>query len=1078
MLNSVVIGRSVACYGDWELRMQGFSLYTVELMQTICKGVSMRGWDKKGRVEIVLQRVKNFIRGLDESFISETMVMDTCIYRTTERLPLADTIDLPRIPIHEQDHWGDAWDSGYFHLKATVPAAWAGKELAARLSFGGEALIYDRHAMPLYGLTDYSQFDQMYKKQVYTLGAFQARDCIELFVEAAANGLFGVNKPEVIYDRLNSSRHGTWDGRLVLARLGIFDINMWSLMLDMKYLLNLYESLDSQSVRAVRILGSLFEATVVYEDHGATAARIPLGKELHKPAQASSLSTTVVGHAHIDSAWLWPLAETRRKVARTFASQLDLLNTYPEFIFGASAPQHYAWVKEDHPALYAKIKQAVASGRWELQGGMWIEPDCNLVCGESLVRQILHGKDFFLQEFGVEVKTCWIPDVFGYPASMPQILQKAGLPYFLTQKMSWSKHNVFPYDSFIWQGIDGSTVITHFLPEHDYNSSGKPGALRKAEDNFHEKDRLDEFMTLLGIGDGGGGPQEEHVEYVLRSADTESVPRASFGTSEVFFERLQSNKSLLETYPGELYLEYHRGTYTSQAKVKKANRLVEDQLRQVEALLCCLPSEMYPHAELANLMQAFLTLQFHDILPGSSIHLVYEDAHRMYAEILATLAVLRQRAQSTFCTMQEKSVVIFNVLQTAGNAVVRLPSLCAGASLSRVGKNCVPTQIVTDWKGSEQVYAEIDLPSQGWVTLEMSGIPDDSHIVEVSPQEPLVLENNEVRYRFSPSGFLVEALFVPSGMSCMPQGKVGNSLIWYHDYPHTYEAWDIDYYYTQQEIGVLAASSWERIADGPVLFGIRFHYSFGNSHLVQDVLLARNGKALNFVTHVEWQETRKLLRVAFPVNPLAEAAVCDIPFGSISRSTKVRTEWDFAKFEFCARRYVDVYHDGKGVALLNDCKYGYSCRDGALGLSLLRAPLNPDPDADIGFHEFTYVFLPHEERLEDSEVLRMASLLNCPPLIFPASVVNEHGCACLPLYIEGEGCSVEALKMTLDGKSRMIRVVESYGRTCHVTLHSTTMTAAVVETDLLERPLEGAVHMELPCTVELQPFEIRTFREV
>lgn len=945
----------------------------------------MRGWDKQGRVEIVLQRVKNFIRGLNEQFISETISMDTWVSCTGERLPLAHTFDLPRTPIHEQEHWGDAWDSGYFFLRATVPAAWEGKELAAKLSFGGEALIYDRHAMPLYGLTDYSQFDHMYKKQVYRLGSYRAQDCIELYVEAAANGLFGVIKPEVIYDRMSPDRHGTWDGRLVLARLGVFDIYMWSLLLDMKYLLSLYESLDSQSVRAVRILGSLFEATIVYEDHGAQVARSSLNEELHKPAQASSLSTTVVGHAHIDTAWLWPLAETRRKVTRTFASQIDLLNKYPEFIFGASAPQHYAWVKEDHPELYEKIKQAVDSGRWELQGGMWVEPDCNLVSGESLVRQILHGKDFFLREFGVEVKTCWLPDVFGYPASMPQILKKASLPYFLTQKMSWSKHNVFPYDSFIWQGIDGSTVITHFLPEHEYNSSGKPSSLRMAENNFHEKDRLDEFMTLLGIGDGGGGPQEEHVEFVLRSADTESVPRASFGTSEAFFDRLQHNESLLETYPGELYLEYHRGTYTSQARVKKANRFVEEQLRQVEALWCCVPLENYPHTELASVMQAFLTLQFHDILPGSSINMVYEDTHRMHAEILATLATLRQRALSILCTEQENSVVLFNVLHAAGKAVVRLPSLCVDTTLSGVENDLVPTQRLTDWQGCEQVYAQINLPSQGWVNLTMSDVPENVHRAVGPTEDPLVLQNGEVRYRLLPSGALVEAWSVSSDLSLMPKGKVGNSLLWYHDIPHTYEAWDIDYYYTQQEIDVLKAYSWERIANGPVLFGVRFHYSFGNSHMVQDVLLACSGKALTFVTYVDWQEARKLLRVAFPVDPLAEAAVCDIPYGAIRRPTQVRTEWDFAKFEFCARRYVDVYHNGKGVALLNDCKYGYSCRDGALGLSLLRAPLNPDPDADIGSHEFTYVFLPHEERLEDSEVLRVASMLNCPPLVFPTS---------------------------------------------------------------------------------------------
>jgi alpha-mannosidase len=1034
----------------------------------------MRGWEIQGRVSIVLQRIKNVVQELDQKVIHDDICMEAEVYETQKRLPLREAIDLPRTPIQEKDHWGEAWSSAYFLLKAQVKPEWEHKELAVRLSFGAEALIYDNTGNPCYSLTDYSAFDHMYQKQLYHLGTFEANAPVVLYVEAAANGLFGVHKPAVIFDRSQENRHGTWDAQVHLLRLGVFDQMRWSLLLDMQYALDLYEHLQASSVRAVRLLGALFSATVAYQKGEIEEARASLAKELNKNACPSSLCTTVIGHAHIDTAWLWPIAETRRKIARTYASQLSLLETYPQYIFGASAPQHYAWIKEDHPNLYETIKAAVDQGRWELQGGMWIEPDCNLVSGESLVRQILYGKQFFLEEFGIEVQTCWIPDVFGYPASLPQILKKSGLPYFLTQKMSWSKHNTFMYDSFLWQGIDGSSVIAHFLPEHDYNSSGKPGSLIKAEHNFHEKDRLDEFITLLGIGDGGGGPKEEHIEFILRSSDTESVPKASFGTSEAFFRRLEQQKSLLETYRGELYLEYHRGTYTSQARVKKYNRMFEEQVRQVQALYSYLPLQRYPHRELEEIIKQGLTLQFHDILPGSSIHAVYEDAHRIYQEMLEKLESLQEKARSLLFTQKENSLVVFNPLNAGNRFLVELPSFCAHRSLVADNQLVYETQILHDRQNKPHVYADLLLPNQGLVELDV--VPMSQETPCNKTKDALVLSNDEVCYRFLANGQLIEAFDVASGESLMDTHGSSNNLQWYDDTPHTYEAWDIDYYYPQQVIGTIEAHTYERIADGPVLSALRFHYAFGSSSMVQDVLLSSTGKALIFKNHIDWQETRKLLRVTFYVDQLSERAICDIPYGLVERPAKVQHEWDFAKFEFCARQFVDVYHDGRGIALINDCKYGYSCRDGVLGMSLLRSPLNPDPDADIGMHDFSYVFLPHTQSLEYSDVKRVSALLNCPALVFAHSSIPKGQQSRLPLYMEGSGCSVEALGCTIDQKALMIRIVELYGKSSQVTLNSDNVPNQVVETDLLEQPLREAVPQDLPLTVKLKPFEIKTFR--
>ncbi|HTH14664.1 MAG TPA: alpha-mannosidase 2c1, partial [Spirochaetia bacterium] len=529
----------------------------------------MNDWNLKGRTPVQYRRIRNFIDELRRAVFSATIGFQATYAQSTEVMPLAKTFTLDRNPVAEGEVWGRTWDSGYFHLQGIVPPGWEGKPLAAWLDLGGEALVYSATGEPLWSLTNGSAFDREYSKDVYRIGPAGAPGSkVELWIEAAANHLFGIDRPPQGADRAATDRFGTWEARVQRLRLGLFDEPTWHLALDLTVLIDLWERLDPESPRAARILAGAFEATTLWHGDPARSnlVRAHLRALWDRPAVPSAQATTAVGHAHIDTAWLWPLAETRRKVARTFASQLNLIERYPGYVFGASAPQHHQWVKEDHPALWARIQRAVAQGRWEPQGGMWIEADCNLPSGESLVRQVLHGKNFWRDEFGVDVKTCWIPDVFGYTPALPQILKKAGIDFFLTQKLSWSKFNTFPHDTFRWRGLDGSEVVTHFPPEDTYNSYGTPEGLVRAEKAFAEKAFLDEFLTLVGIGDGGGGPKEEHLEHLLRAQNTEGLPRVSLGGANGFFERLAPNRDRLEVWDGELYLEYHRGTFTTQAR--------------------------------------------------------------------------------------------------------------------------------------------------------------------------------------------------------------------------------------------------------------------------------------------------------------------------------------------------------------------------------------------------------------------------------------------------------------------------------------------------------------------------------
>ena len=1037
----------------------------------------MIDWKKTGRSSVYLRNAQNFNSQLARSYLLDPIPFSAEYVRCASAVPLGENLDLQRIPIREGERWGSAWDSGYFKLTATVPENWGGREIAAHLDLGGEGLIYDGSGAPLYGITNASSFDALYRKDAYRMGRARGGEKIVLYIEAAANGLMGIKKAEEPISRTDPGRHGNWEAKAERMRLCAFDQERWLLYRDFGYLLNLLLTYDDLTVRPARILKALREAVVAYGDGEGKpeAARARLRGEMEKRADASALSTTVVGHAHIDTAWLWPLKETRRKVARTFASQLDLIDRYPDFVFGASAAQHYAWIKEENPGLFDRIKKAIAAGRWEVQGGMWVESDCNLVSGESLIRQLVKGMAFFRNEFGVEVDNCWIPDVFGYPASLPQILKKSGIPFFLTQKMSWSKFNDFPHDTFRWRGLDGSEVLTHFPPERTYNSYGTPKALRKAERNFKEKDTLDEFMTLLGMGDGGGGPKEDHVENILLSRDCEGMPKASFGTARDFFRALAPKAGELESWTGELYLEYHRGTFTSQARTKKNNRRMEEDLRAAEALLSCLPLNKYPESELDSLTKTMLLLQFHDIIPGSSIRAVYEDAERMHTESLAALERLRAGAAEGLFDRDGKALTVFNCLKAAGPMVLELPAGFPSGELRDGEGRIVPTQPgERGW-----TCAFVDLPSQGFLTLSDRGEGKPG----VGPRtgggngdgaDGLILENELVRYRFGEDGTVLEAWDKEAGRSILDGGTPGNLLSLYADTPHDYEAWDIDFYYPEQLIETARARGHRKTAAGPVYSAISFELAIGSSEIRQTAILVRGGKALSFRTNIDWKETRRMLRTSFRLNTTATEASGDIQFGFVKRPLAVNTEWDFAKFEFCAHRYVDVSDENYGTALLNDCKYGYSARDGVIGLTLLRSPLYPDPEADIGTHEFEYRLLPHRGNLTASSVMDEAALMNRPPLLFPGMRAKTD--TRMPIRVEGPGVDLTILKKAEGEECLIFRLVETRGLGARAKVTASIPQATIMETNLVEREDGDPRTFDAPMEFDLGPFELRTFK--
>lgn len=1017
---------------------------------------------------VAIARIDQCISRIEKRCLSGAVPLKARVARCGDPVPFAGRLALAYAPIREGEHWGGTWDSAWFHIVGQVPPEWAGSHVVAHLEFNGEALIFGADGTPLQALTNGSVYDLEHggsARSLYTVQACaQGGESVALWVEAAANSLTGVKRPPDP-ERGAKDRHGAYTGVLNTMRLKRFDDALWRLWLDMDVLHNLLKALPQTLPRATRLLRGLMAAADRFADDpaNAQAARAELQPLLEQPAYASALTAAAVGHAHIDVAYLWPMRDGARKAARTFASQLALLETYPDYVFGASQPQLYAFVKAEHPALFEKIRAAVRAGRWELQGAMWVEADCNLIGGESMVRQLVHGKQFFRDTFGVDVRNLWLPDVFGYSAALPQLLKRAGVPFFLTQKLSWNQYNKFPYTSFRWRGLDGSEVLTHFPPEDNYNSRLSPERLRFAERNFAEKDILDAFLVLFGIGDGGGGPRPDHVERGRRQANLEGVPKVRFSRADAFFDRLAEQAESLPVWSGELYLELHRGTLTTQARTKRGNRKLEQALRETEYLCALWALDRYPAAELDRIWKRLMTNQFHDIIPGSSIHWVYEEAERDYREGLACCAELREQAAETAFARDAAALTLISSLNTPTNEVVPLPEGWNGACVEATGAE-LPAQREPDGR----VVVRVELPPQAVVTLK----PTAGAVAASTAETPRILENALVRYTFDGDGRLVNAWDKTAKRAILADGAAGNVLALYEDRPCKYDAWDIELYYEHQLLETARGVAVASLGAGPVRQGLAFELAIGRSRLVQHVYLRADSKRLDFETTADWDECHRMLRVAFPVAVASDRATFEIQYGFVERNTHRNVSWDLARFEVAAQRYADLSDPRYGVALLNDCKYGYKVHENVLDLNLLRSPTHPDPDADLGRHAWTYSLLPHEGALIDSNVLAEAEALNQPPIRLEGFRANPAAVA--PVRVEGKGVCLAALKRAENAPCRVLRVVETRGCATQACIHIP-QGDVLVETDLMEwndkAPMEG------PCVrVPLEPFAVRTFK--
>ncbi|HEX2925881.1 MAG TPA: alpha-mannosidase [Ruminiclostridium sp.] len=811
------------------------------------------------------------------------------------------------------------------------------------------------------------------------------------------------------------------------------------------------------------------------------AARDYIKKALYEDmAGYSEVIATCIGHTHIDVAWWWTVEQTREKVARSFATVLKLMEEYPDYKFMSSQPQLYMFLKQRYPELYEKVKARVKEGRWEPEGGMWLEADCNLTSGESLVRQFIHGKRFFKDEFGVDNRVLWLPDVFGYSGALPQIMKKSGIDYFMTTKLSWNQFNKVPYDTLIWKGIDGSEVLTHFIstlgvgqPSNSffttYNGMLHPDAIQGGWERYQNKEINNDILVAFGYGDGGGGPTRVMLETSTRmDKGVKGIPKVRQEFSRRYFEeldeRVRSSKRLPK-WEGEFYFEYHRGTYTSMARNKRSNRKSELMLMDLELLsvLADTKGVSYPAQELDSMWKTVLLNQFHDILPGSSIKQVYEQTKIEYAQLAADAGELvKERLHALAGKGNE--VVLFNTLGFERNDVVQLGEVDAAGIVDENG-NVYPVQ-----KTAEGAVAYVKgLPSKGYKSFKTCGS---------KVENPFVLSQNGIetpfyQVEFAPDGTICSIFDKDSGREILQSGKSGNLMRVYEDKPIYYDNWDIDIFYTEKFWDVTDIKSMEWIENGPVRATLEIKREYSASVISQKIHFYAQTRRIDFVTYVDWHENQHLLKVHFPVEIHTDEATFDVQFGNVTRKTHRNTSWDMARFESCGQKWADLSEGGYGVSLLNDCKYGHSVNEGEIALTLIKSGTEPNPETDQEEHFFTYSLYPHEGGWREGNTVFEAYKLNQPAY---AVAGGSEKLDFSLVSADKEHVMIETVKHAEEGSDMILRIYDYQNRRGPVTVSVNGKIKAVKECDLLENELCDAEHTGNTFSFNIKPFEIKTFK--
>ena len=1000
-----------------------------------------------------------------------------------EPVPVAEVLRVPEAdyrPFAVGEPWGGPWSTTWFRFSGQIPAEWAGKRVEAVIDLGfdpsrgpggqAEGLVHTLDGRAVHGLHPMN-------RAVLIARSAEAGESVDFLVEAAANpGIQSAEGNNTHFgDKATAGDEPIY--RLVSAEIAVRNEEVWHLIHDVEVLDQLMRELDLSSPRRHEIMRALeraADATDPKDVPGTAArARAELTEMLARPAHASAHTISSVGHAHIDSAWLWPQRETVRKCVRTFSNVISLAEEYPELLFACSSAQQYKWVKDHRPELFERIRKSVSDGTFIPVGGMWVEADGNMPGGEALARQLVSGRRFFKEEFGIEQDGVWLPDSFGYTAAYPQLARLAGAEWFLSQKLHWSETNEIPHHTFQWEGIDGTRILTHFPPVDSYNVEMLARQLHHAQTNFRDKGVATVSLAPFGHGDGGGGPTREMLERARRLRDLEGSPRVEIESPTEFFRQAREELPNAPVWRGELYLEYHRGVYTSQARTKRGNRRSEALLREAElwsATAAVRTGAAYPHEELDDLWQQVLLHQFHDILPGTSIAWVHREAEQVYGRIHERLEALIADAAGSLAAGEHSGVL--NAAAHGRREAVLLPA-------------APPATAVTQSLSDGRHAALADAPALGSGIL-LPGLGDLAPVTVAAADEGgYLLANGLIEARIDADGLLRSVRDVATGRDAIAPGGAGNLLQLHPDQPNLWPAWNLERHYRNTRLDLTAdqgAPATVALTDeGPLVATVRVERPFGDSLVMQDVRLAAGAHRLEIATDIDWRERDAVLKSAWQFDVHAEHVSAEIQFGHLNRPTHENTSWDAARFEAWAHRWLHLGEHGWGAALITDSTYGYDATrqtrpEGGstttVRLTLLRAPNSPDPQSDLGHHRFGYAVVPGADT---REALAQAHALNLP--LRPAAAGGDPR----PLVtVDNPDVVVESVKLADDRSGDVVvRLYEARGGRAQARLQPGFPLANATVTDLLERPTEPlqplAPH-EGALELTLRPFQILTLR--
>ena len=1007
-------------------------------------------------MDFTMDRIRQMTALLKKHIFSEKQSVDAwrfcqCGYKTDNVIP--DKFGPDFRDFGPDDRWGKEPDShAWFCTHIVVPESWRGKDVRFSVITGKER-GWDARNPQFIAYIDgvLTQGMDVNHTELYLQGLEEFD--LDLYAYAGLEGTF-------------SEFH---------AELRLVESDCEKLYYDMLVpyeALKLEDPISKSYADILRILNKTINLMDCRKPHSPEfyaslkVADEYLQQELYqKYASDKDVSVICIGHTHIDVAWLWTLAQTREKTQRSFSTVLSLMKKYPEYKFMSSQAQLYKYLKEESPETYEEVKKMVAAGRWEVEGAMWVEADCNLTSGESLVRQVLFGKRFFKQEFGVESKVLWLPDVFGYSAALPQILKKSGVDRFVTSKISWNETNTMPNDMFIWRGLDGTEIFSYFLTAQEkhlgkkpvnfttYNANTSPAMIAGTWDRFQQKEFTDQVINTFGHGDGGGGPTAEMLELRRRMENGfGSLPNARIGTAGEFLDHVSAraeNDPDLPIWSGELYLELHRGTYTSIAKNKRNNRKSE-QAYQFAELMSSMNNVLlegeYPQQKLNDGWETILLFQFHDIIPGSSIREVYEECDVTYPKVLAAAQEITDSAVNAIASnvKTEGGVLVFNPHSFANSAAV-----------------CV---------NGETRFVE-NIPAKGYAVVSPKAVEGSVVLGERT------MENKFLKVTFDENFNMVSIYDKDADREVIDAAKgPGNQLEVYEDYPRDWDAWEISSYYRQSRYTVDDVASVEPIRDG-ARAGYKVCRRFLESTVEQHIWMYEDMKKIDFETVIDWKQDQLMAKVAFPVKINSNRATYEVQFGTLERPTHSNTSWDAAKFEVCAHKYCDFAEYDYGVAMLNDCKYGHDIHDGVMRLTLLKSATYPNEIADRCVHHFTYSIAPHEGDYREAGIVQMAYDLNKP---MTAVTLGAQEGKLSDFYslvsVSASNVILETVKKAEDSDDLILRMYEAYNKKVNTTVTlgfapKRVSLVGLMEDEIAEIPVTGN-SFKLP----VKPFEIVTVK--